>query len=70
MDMTKFKMIYKERVYYPLTICPTWSGEQKRESATSFTPMFLDVTYVDEDGMIRQIEDESFMFQFVRIPNQ
>lgn len=65
-DMRGFKVVYKERVYNALEmICGFESETQKQPGVSS--PKFLTVLVLNEDGNVRMLEDEAFMFQFIRI---
>jgi hypothetical protein len=58
-----FKVIYDNRAYHCIWIAQEY-GEIKQED-TWRKPKFLEVTIINEDGEIRTIRDEAWMFQFV-----
>lgn len=65
-DMRGFKVVYKERVYNAIEMLCTFEGEAKKQPGES-EPKFLAVLVLNEDGNIKMLEDEAFMFQFIRI---
>lgn len=69
-DMRGFKVIYKERVYNTLRASWEW-GEPETDAIEKGmgTPKFLTVIILNEDGEVRLLHDETFMFQFTRITN-
>lgn len=67
MNMESFKVIYKERVINPIEVHTDFScNEFKNDIRGIVKPKFLDMTFVDEDGEIATVHDETFMFKFVR----
>lgn len=70
-DMRGFKVIYKERVYNALNMNWEWNEDPEQEARERgmATPKFLTVIILNEDGEIRLLHDETFMFQFIRITN-
>lgn len=69
-DMRGFKVVYKERVYNTLHMSWEW-GKAEADAIENGMgiPRFLTVTVLNEDGEIRLLHDETFMFQFIRITN-
>lgn len=69
-DMRGFKVVYKERVYNAVNMNWNWKDcppdIEAREKGVAM-PDFLDVLIIDEDGAVKLIHDEAFMFQFLRI---
>ena len=65
-DMRGFKVVYKERVYNALEMVCSFEGEVRKETGES-EPKFLTVLVLNEDGNVKMLEDEAFMFQFMRI---
>ena len=61
-NMTDYKMIYNDRVYNVLQICIDFFAEE----GTVPKLKFINAVYIDEDGMIKVINDEAWCFQFVR----
>ena len=67
MNVESFKVIYKERVLNPIEIHTDFSCNHFEDDATGIAkPKFLDMTFVDDDGEIATVHDETFMFKFVR----
>lgn len=60
-DMTKYKMIYKNKVYNCLYIMPLESLIRDGE----VIDFKLSVTYIDENNRIAMMEDSNSEFQFV-----
>ena len=65
-DMRGFKVVYKERVYNALEMVCEFGEEARKETGES-EPKFLTVLVLNEDGNVKMLEDEAFMFQFMRI---
>lgn len=65
-DMRGFKVVYKERVYNALEMVCGFEDETRKETGES-APKFLTVLVLNEDGNVKMLEDEAFMFQFIRI---
>ena len=65
-DMRGFKVVYKERVYNALEMVCEFGEEARKEPGES-EPKFLMVLVLNEDGNVKMLEDEAFMFQFMRI---
>ena len=61
-NMTDYKMIYHDRVYNVLQICIDFFVKE----GAAPKPRLIDAVYIDEDGMIKVINDEAWCFQFVR----
>ncbi len=62
-DITNFKMIYKDNVYnclemMPSIYCPEPESD-KREVK------FLEVVFINSDNRVEIVNDEAFMFQFI-----
>ena len=62
-DMTDFKMIYKDRVYNVLQMMLDFGIIQEGEKPQ---PKFIDAIYIDENGMVASAHDEARCFQFIR----
>lgn len=68
-DIRGYKVIYKDRVYNALNMAWEWDDrpeEEARENGVA-TPKTLTVIVVNEDNEIRLLNDETFMFKFIRI---
>lgn len=63
-DMSNFKMIYKDQVFNVININPVF-GEGKGDSGIE-KPKFINAMCIDENGEIIIIDDEAWMFKFVR----
>jgi hypothetical protein len=59
-DMTNFKMIYKDNVYNCLALmaCIDLSGEKPKVKE-------LEVTFINEENRVEIIRDEAHRFQFI-----
>lgn len=66
-DVSRFKVIYKERVLNALTAQPVFSGANVPEPGKTVKPKELELVAINEDGNIVLIIDEAWMFQFVPI---
>lgn len=65
-DMRGFKVVYKERVYNALEMVCEF-GEEARKEPSESEPKILMVLVLNEDGNVKMLKDEAFMFQFMRI---
>jgi hypothetical protein len=63
MPIYGFKVIYENRAYHCMAYMPEFKDFNHED--TWRKPTFLDVTVINEDGEIRMIRDEAWMFQFV-----
>lgn len=73
-DLSRFKVIYKDRVLNALALeridyrDNEWPGCLPNEKAkTVVKPLFLSVLCINEDGNIVCIFDEAWLFQFIPI---
>ena len=70
-DLSRFKVIYRERVLNALCLENVMFPEGKypnpNERGSYFKPQFLSVMVINEDGNIVVICDEAWMFQFIPI---
>lgn len=62
-NMTDFKMIYKDRVYNVLQMVLEFGNSQEGEFPC---PKFIEAVYIDENGTVALVHDEAWCFQFVR----
>ena len=65
-DMSNYKMIYKDQVFNVINIMMTTEflsniAEEQEVKVTN-----IEATYIDENGEIKIIRDEATMFKFVR----
>lgn len=67
-DMTDYKMIYKDQVFNVVGIMPTidFEGVSSMDNNGFRKVKFIEATIIDENGEVMIIYDESFMFKFVR----
>ena len=63
-DMSNYKMIYKDQVFNVINIMPTFGSPT--ETSVIQKPHFIDALAIDEDGELKMFHDEAFMFKFVR----
>lgn len=61
-DMTKYKMIYKDRVYNCISLCFIECYDLIREEGKGTK---LKVAYIDENNRLQEIEDNKDEFQFI-----
>ena len=69
-DISRFKVIYKERVLNAVCLDNIMYRQNEFPSVDSKTiikPQFLTVIAINEDGNIIAITDEAWMFQFIPI---
>lgn len=59
-DISNYKMIYKEHVYNCVSVSPSFEDRDKYNQ-----PKFLAVCAIDEDGVFKVFNDETWCFQFV-----
>ena len=63
MDMSNYKMIYKDQVFNVIAVIPTVEG---KADAGFLKITFIEATAINENGELFIIFDEAFMFKFVR----
>jgi len=62
-DMSNYKMIYKDLVFNVVCVMPiVYFAERNTPSKITN----ISATVVDEDGTLQILNDEAFMFKFVR----
>ena len=66
-DVSRFKVIYKERVLNALTASMIFEDGKYPWLGEAIKPKELEVVAVNEDGNIVMLMDEAWMFQFVPI---
>lgn len=66
-DVSRFKIVYKERVWNAVTARIIFANEQFPEFGKVVKPKELEVIAINEDGNIVDIVDEAWMFQFIPI---
>lgn len=62
-DMSNYKMIYKEQVFNVVGVIPTFYTESADEAPKI---QFIEASYIDENGELRIVRDEAWCFKFVR----
>lgn len=62
-DMSNYKMIYKEQVFNVVGVIPTLYTESANEAPKI---RFIEASYIDENGELRIVRDEAWCFKFVR----
>jgi hypothetical protein len=63
-DMSNYKMIYKDQVFNVVSIMPEFTSDFADNGISK--PTFIGATYIDENGEIRIVRDEAWCFKFVR----
>jgi len=63
-DMSNYKMIYKDEVFNVVNIMPTVDFGTKEPPVIKVK--FIQATYINENGELQMISDEAFMFKFMR----
>lgn len=66
-DVSRFKVVYKERVLNAVTAMTIYSDRNFPEPGKVTKPNELQVVAINEDGNIVVILDEAWMFQFIPI---
>lgn len=62
-DMSNYKMIYKDEVFNVVSILPTIDAVGKDGIKKV---RLIEAAFINECGELRIIEDEAWMFKFVR----
>ena len=68
-DLSRFKVVYRERVLKALTLLGFDFVEHTHEEDTIKKLKFIEIMVIDEDGNIKVLKDEAWMFQFIPILN-
>lgn len=66
-DLSRFKVVYKERVYRALELVYIEFQEKTQSDDIHKKPKFIEILVINEDGNIEAIRDEAWMFQFIPI---
>lgn len=73
-DLSRFKVVYRERVLNALSLENLYfaDGKYPDPSATGsrFKPKFISVMAINEDGNVEVFCDEAWMFQFLPVKNK
>lgn len=62
-DMSNYKMIYKEQVFNVVGVFPTINLESETNTPEI---KFIEASYIDENGEFKIVRDEAWRFKFVR----
>jgi hypothetical protein len=63
LDMSNFKMIYKDQVFNAVSVIP--NIDFNPENVGFKKPKFIEAWYINEDGELAVIHDEAWRFKFV-----
>lgn len=66
-DVSKYKVVHKERVLRALSIVDLCFGEEMNYEEIIQKPKFIAVAIINEDGNVQIIRDETWSFQFIPI---
>lgn len=65
MDMTDYKMIYKDQVFNVIAVSIECAPGQQYEKENTKIEL-IEAVYIDENGELKVVRDEALMFKFVR----
>jgi hypothetical protein len=63
-DMNNYKMIYKDQVFNVVGVVPIFDYNDNETGIKK--PKFIEASFIDENGELAFIKDETWMFKFVR----
>lgn len=63
-DMSNYKMIYKDQVFNVVGIVPIFNMNSEDKGFKKIK--FIEASVINEDGELAIINDEAWMFKFVR----
>lgn len=63
-DMSNYKMIYKDQVFNVVGIVPTFYNDSTNKGFKKIK--FIEASIINENGELAIVEDEAWMFKFVR----
>lgn len=66
-DLSKYKVIYNDRVLKALTLQDIVYPEDVNWDATIKEPKFIEILCINEDGTIEACRDETWRFQFIPV---
>ena len=66
-DLSRFKVIYGERVVRAVALMGIEFSEDTDFKAITKKPKFIEILVINSDGNIECLRDEAWMFQFVPI---
>lgn len=64
-DLSRFKVVYGEKVLKAIALQMVEFPENTDWKATFKKPKFIEILAINEDGNIIAIRDEAWMFQFI-----
>ena len=67
-NVENYKVIYNDVVYNPLNINPIFGEYKDNEKFQKIK--FIQMIFINEDGNLVSVEDEAWMFKFVRRLNE
>lgn len=68
-DLSKFKVIYDDKVLRALSLQNVTFLDDTDWDAVSKKPKTIEIMAINEDGNIEVLKDEAWMFQFIPILN-
>lgn len=66
-DLTRFKVVYGEKVLNALSLIEIFFPENVDYEATHKKPRFIEIIVINEDGNIEALKDEAWRFRFIPI---
>ena len=66
-DLSRFKVVYGEKVLKALALMEWTFSEDTDGDATHKKPNLIDILIINEDGNIEALRDEAWRFQFIPI---
>lgn len=68
-DLSRFKVVYGEKVLKALSLQNVFYPDNTDWEATFKKPSIIEILAINEDGNIITIRDEAWMFQFITALN-
>lgn len=65
-DMSNYKMIYKDHVYNIVNIIPCFENISNGVGDNAVKISQIDAWYIDEDGKLKMVQDKADNFSFIR----
>lgn len=68
-DLSRFKVVYGEKVLHAISLMAVdFDGDWERHKENPINkPKLITILAINEDGNVIEINDESWMFQFIPI---
>lgn len=66
-DLSRFKVVYSEKVYNALSLQEVVFPEHTHIEDILKKPQFIEIIVINEDGNIVALRDEAWMFQFIPV---